>query len=157
MPGLLIISFHSYAQKNNPVHIIAMEPVTMMDLGIMRLNAGLRSTKQRSLRGATINARYNTGRGTIDIKVSMPVKKASRAQCKKLVDSAKKIILKPFGKKAVSTIHHYFQHEGIAYKNRISWKDLEKHVVITGLALTRKNYQESVYCQSRLMEQKVTY
>lgn len=154
---LLIIPFHSYAQKKNPVHIIAKEPVTMMDLGILKLNASLSRSKERDLRGATMAAKYNASKGTIDIKVSKPVKNASRSQCKKLVNSAKKVFLKPFGKKKVSNIHHYFLHEGTTYKNRINWKDLENHVVITGIVLTRKNYQESVYCQGKLMQNKVTY
>ena len=145
------------AGKNTTLKIIAKEPVTMMDLGILKLNASLSRQKQSGLRGATIGANYNASKGTIDIKVSKPVKKASRAQCKKIIQNTKKIFIKSHGKKKYSTIYYYFQHEGTAYTKRINWKDLENHVVITGVALTKKNYQDSVYCQSKLMKKKVTY
>ncbi len=154
---LSLLSTPSNAGKNTTLSIIANEPVTMMDLGILKLNASLSRTKQPGLRGATIGARYNTGKGTIDVKVSKPVKKASRAQCKKLIKNTKKIFIKSHGKEKYSTIYYYFQHEGTAYKKRINWKDLANHIVITGIAITKKNYQESVYCQSRLMKKKVTY
>ncbi len=155
--SLLLTPFGVHAQKKTPAHIIAKEPVTMMDLGILRLNASLSGIKRRGLHGATIRAKYNAGRGTIDIKVSKPVKKASRSQCKNIINSTKKIFLKPYGKKKVSNIHSYFQHEGTAYSQRIKWKELANYVVITGIALTKKNYQDSVYCQSHLMKKKVTY
>ena len=129
----------------------------MMDLGILKLNSMLSNTKFNGLRGATIGARYNAIRGTIDIKVSKPVKKASRKQCKKTINYAKKIFLKISGKKKFANIQRYFQHEGTAYKNKINWKNLAYNVVITGIVLTKKNYQHSVYCQSRLMKKKVTY
>jgi len=147
----------SIAGKKTTASIIAKEPVTMMDLGILKMNSMLSNTKFRGLRGATIGASYNAIRGTIDIKVSKPVKKASRKHCKKTINYAKKIFLKTSGKKKISTIHRYFKHEGTTYKNRINWKDLANHVVITGIVLTKKNYQHSVYCQSRLMNKKVTY
>lgn len=139
------------AGKRTTASIIAKEPVNMMDLGILKLNSMLSNTKFRGLRGATIGANYNTIRGTIDIKVSKPVKKASRKQCKKAINYAKKIFLKTSGKNKIANIHRYFKHEGTTYKNKINWKDLANHVVITGIVLTKKNYQHSVYCQSRLM------
>ena len=150
-PGL------SSAGKRTTASIIAKEPVTMMDLGILKLNSMLSNTTFSGLRGATIGANYNANRGTIDIKVSKPVKKASRKQCKKAINYAKKIFLKTSGKKKIANIHRYFIHEGTSYKNKINWKDLANHVVLTGIVLTRKNYQHSVYCQSRLMKNKVTY
>jgi len=143
--------------KNKILKIIAKEPVTMMDLGILKLNASLSRTKQRGLRGATIGAKYNAKKGTIDIKVSKPVKKASRAECKKLINNTKKIFIQYKGKEKYSTIYYYFQHEGTAYTKHINWKDLSKHVLITGIAITKKNYQDNVYCQSKLMKKKVTY
>ena len=145
------------AGKITTASIIAKEPVTMMDLGILKLNSMLSNTKFRGLHGATIGARYNAIRGTIDIKVSKPVKKASRKQCKKAINYTKKIFLKTSGKKKIATIQRYFQHEGTAYKNKINWKNLANNIVITGIVLTRKNYQHSVYCQSKLMKKKVTY
>ena len=154
---LLLLPATSNAAKNKTLRIIAKEPVTMMDLGILKLNASLSRTKQRGLRGATIGARYNAKKGTIDIKVSKPVKKASRAECKKLINNTKKIFIKSHGKEKYSTIYYYFQHEGTAYTKRINWKDLSRHVLITGIAITKKNYQDSVYCQSKLMKKKVTY
>ncbi|MCK5387326.1 MAG: hypothetical protein KAJ39_09070, partial [Gammaproteobacteria bacterium] len=132
-------------------------PVTMMDLGLLKLNSVLSNRTFPGLRGATIGANYNARRGTIDLKVSKPVKKASRKQCKKTINQAKKIFLKTSGKKKVANIHRYFKHEGTSYKNKINWKDLANHVVITGIVLTKKNYQHSVYCQSKLMRNKVTY
>ena len=145
------------AAKNKTLRTIANEPVTMMDLGILKLNASLSRTKQRGLRGATIGAKYNVKKGTIDIKVSKPVKKASRSECKKIINNTKKIFIKYKGKEKYSTIYYYFQHEGTAYTKPINWKDLSKHVLITGIAITKKNYQDSVYCQSKLMKTKVTY
>jgi hypothetical protein len=145
------------AGKRTTANIIAKEPVTMMDLGILKLNSMLSHTKFRGLRSATIGARYNAIRGTIDIKVSKPVKKASRKQCKKAINYVKKIFLKKSGKKKIANIHRYFKHEGTAYKNKINWKDLANNIVITGIVLTKKNYQDSVYCQSKLMKKKVTY
>jgi len=147
----------SAAKKNTTLSTIAKEPVTMMDLGILKLNASLSRQKQTGLRGATIRAKYNARKGTIDIKVSKPVKKASKEQCKKLIKNTKKIFLKSYGKKKTSNLYHYFQHEGTGYKRKIDWNDLANHVVISGITLTKKNYQESVYCQSRLMKKKVTY
>jgi len=147
----------SSAGKITTASIIAKEPVTMMDIGILKLNSMLSNTKFPGLRSATIGANYNARRGTIDLKVSKPVKKASRKQCKKAINYAKKIFLKTSGKKKISTIHHYFKHEGTTYKNKINWKDLANNVVITGIVLTKKNYQHSVYCQSKLMKKKVTY
>lgn len=154
---LSLTPISSHAAKNTTLKIIAKEPVTMMDLGILKLNASLSRQKQSGLRGAKIGAKYNERKGTIDIKVSMPVKKASRSQCKKIINNTKKIFRKTYGKNKVSNIHYYFQHEGTNYKKRINWDDLANHVVISGIALTRKNYQDSVYCQSKLMKNKVTY
>jgi len=145
------------AKKNTTLNIIAKEPVTMMDLGIIKLNASFSRLKQRELQGANISADYNARKGTIDIKVSKPVKKASRYQCQKLVNDTKKIFLKRIGKKNISNIHHYFQHQGTNYTRRINWDDLPNHVVVFGIALTKKNYQDSVYCKSKLMKKKVTY
>ena len=145
------------AGKRTTASIIAKEPVTMMDLGILKLNSMLSNTAFNGLRGATIGANYNARRGTIDIKVSKPVKKASRKQCKKAINHAKKIFLKTSGKKKTSNIHYYFKHEGTNYKNKINLKDLANNIVITGIVLTKKNYQHSVYCQSKLMKKKVTY
>ena len=147
----------SSAGKRTTASIIAKEPVTMMDLGLLKLNSVLSNRTFPGLRGATIGANYNARRGTIDLKVSKPVKKASRKQCKKTINQAKKIFLKTSGKKKVANIHRYFKHEGTSYKNKINWKDLANHVVITGIVLTKKNYQHSVYCQSKLMRNKVTY
>jgi len=145
------------ARKTNALRIIAKEPVTMMDLGIIKLNGNLSRLKQPGLRGATINAQYNVRKGTIDIKVSKPVKKASRKQCKNLINHIKNIFVKKVGKRKVSNIHHYFKHEGTSYTKRINWNDVANHVLVTGIALTKKNYQDSVYCQSKLMKNKVTY
>ena len=147
----------SNAGKRTTASIIAKEPVTMMDLGLLKLNSMLSNRKFKGLRGATMGANYNTLRGTIDIKVSKPVKKASRKQCKKTINHAKKIFLKTSGKKKISNIHYYFKHEGTAYKNKINWKDLGNNIVITGIVLTKKNYQHSVYCQSKLMKNKISY
>jgi len=155
--ALSLIPCSSLAKKSSTLRIIASEPVTMMDLGILKLNARLSSSKYPGLHGATIRAKYNTKKGTIDIKVSKPVKKASRSQCKNIIKNTKKIFIKYKGKEKYSTIYSYFQHEGTTYTQRINWKDLANHVVITGIAITKKNYQDSVYCQSRLMKKKVTY
>ena len=146
-----------YAGKSNPLKIIAKEPVTMMDLGIIKLNTSLSRQKQPGLKGATIGATYHARKGTIDIKVSKPVKKASKAKCKKIIKNAKKLFLRTRGDKKISNLHHYFQHEGTGYSRRINWDNLANHVVITGIALTKKNYQDSVYCSSKLMKDKVTY
>lgn len=154
---LLLVSTPSYAGKRNPVKIIAKEPVTMMDLGIIKLNTSLSRQTQPGLKGATIGARYNARKGTIDIKVTLPVKKASKAQCKKTIKNTKKIFVKKHGKKKISNLHQYFQHEGTGYTQRINWDDLANHVLITGIVLTKSNYQNSVYCQSKLMKEKVTY
>ncbi|MEJ2142319.1 MAG: hypothetical protein P8Y24_08190 [Gammaproteobacteria bacterium] len=160
LAGFLILSTFlpaiSHATKSNALNIIANEPVTMMDIGIIKMNANL-SRPQRGLHGATIGARFNARKGTIDIKVSMPVKKASKSQCKNIINNTKKIFVKTRGKKKVSNIHHYFQHEGTGYTRRINWDNVAKHVVITGIALTKKNFRESVFCQSQLMNDKVTY
>ena len=129
----------------------------MMDLGILKLNTNLRRQKHPGLDGATITAVYHARRGTIDIKVSMPVKKASKAECTKLISSTKNIFLQQHGKKKVSNLHHYFQHEGRDYARRVNWDDLANYIVITGIVLTSKNYQHSVYCQSGLTTDKVTY
>lgn len=147
----------SSAGKRTTASIIAKEPVTMMDLGLLKLNSVLSNRTFPGLRGATIGANYNVRRGTIDIKVSKPVKKASRKQCKKAINYAKKIFLQTSGKNKTANIHRYFKHEGTAYKNKVNWKDLGNNVVITGIVLTKKNYQHSVYCQSKLMRNKVTY
>lgn len=147
----------SGAAKRTTASIIAKEPVTMMDLGLLRLNSVLGNKTFPGLRDATIGVNYNTQRGTIDLKVSKPVKKASRKQCKKAINATKKIFIKKNGKKKTSTIHRYFKHEGTNYKNKINWNDLGNHVVITGIVLTKKNYQHSVYCQSKLMKKKVTF
>jgi len=147
----------SSAGKRTTASIIAKEPVTMMDLGLLRLNSMLGNRTFPGLRGATIGANYNARRGTIDLKVSKPVKKASQKHCKKTIHHAKKIFLKTSGKKNVSNIHHYFKHEGTSYKNKINWNDLANDVVITGIVLTKKNYQHSIYCQSKLMQNKITF
>lgn len=129
----------------------------MMDLGLLKLNSMLANTQFRGLQGATIGAIYNARRGTIDLKVSKPVKKASRSQCKKIIKNTKEIFLKNYGDKKIANIHHYFKHEGTAYRNKIKWSNLANHVVITAIVLTKNNYQHSVYCQSKLMKKKVTY
>jgi len=147
----------SNAKKRTTASIIAKEPVTMMDLGLLKLNSMLSNTSFAGLGGATIGAIYNAKRGTIDLKVSKPVKKASRSQCKKIINYTKKIFVQLYGDKKVANIHHYFKHEGIGYKNKINWKKLAHNVVITGIVLTKNNYQHSVYCQSNLMKNKVTY
>lgn len=147
----------SIAGKRTTASIIAKEPVTMMDLGLIKLNTVLGNKTFPGLRHATIGANFNARRGTIDIKVSKPVKKASRKQCKKIIQYAKNIFLQISHKKKTSNIHRYFKHEGTAYKNKINWNDLANHVVITGIVLTRKNFQHSVYCQSKLMKKKVTF
>ncbi len=147
----------SIAGKRTTASIIAKEPVTMMDLGLLRLNSILGSRTFPGLPLATIGANYNARRGTIDIKVSNPVRRASRKQCKKTIQLAKKIFIQTSKKKKTSNIHHYFQHEGTNYKNKINWKDLANHVVITGIVLTEKNFQDSIYCQSKLMKNKITY
>jgi len=156
---LLSSTSASAAGKKNPARIIAKEPVTMMDIGLLKLNSWLSNLKQRSLRGAKIGARYNHRSGTIDIKISIPVAKASKKACKRILKDTKRLFVHTTGpnKKKVSNIHHYFMHEGTAYKNKINWKNLPKHVVITGIVLTKKNYQHSVYCKSKLMSKKVTY
>lgn len=155
--ALSLLPALSNAGKRTTASIITKEPVTMMDLGLLRLNSVLGNKTFRGLKGATIGANYNSSRGTIDIKISKPVKKASRKQCKKAINQAKKIFLKKSGKKKVSTIHRYFKHEGIRYKNKINWNKLGRDVVITSIVLTKKNYQHSVYCQSKLMKKKITY
>ena len=154
---LSLIPHAAGAQKSTTLAIIAKEPVTMMDLGILRLNASIAKPGSPELRGATIGAKYNERRGTIDIKVSRSVKKATRTECKKLLTNAKKLFLQPYGKKKISNIHYYFQHEGTSYSKQVNWSDLANHVLISAVALTSKNYQESVYCQSYLMKDKVTY
>jgi len=147
----------STAGKKTTASIIANEPVTMMDFGILKLNSMLSNTRFHGLQGATLGAVFNTRRGTIDLKVSMPVKKATRSQCRAIIKHTKNIFVKTYGDKKVATIHHYFKHEGTAYKRKINWKDLANHVVITSIVLTKKNYQHSVYCQSKLMKKKITY
>ncbi len=157
---IIALSFYpavSIAGKRTTASIIAKEPVTMMDLGLLKLNSFLSNKTFPGLRGATIGANYNIRRGTIDLKVSKPVKKASRLQCKKTINFTKNIFLQTSGKKKVANIHRYFKHEGSNYKNKINWKDLANNIIITGIVLTRKNYQHSVYCQSKLMQKKVTY
>ena len=154
---LSLIPHTAGAQKSTTLAIIAKEPVTMMDLGILRLNASIAKPGSPGLKGATLGAKYNAHRGTIDIKASIPVKKATRAQCKKLLTNTKKLFLQPYGKKRISNIHYYFQHEGTNYTKKINWSDLANHVVISAVVLTSKNYQESVYCQSYLMKDKVSY
>lgn len=129
----------------------------MMDIGLLKLNSMLGNTNFSGLGGATIGAIYNARQGTIDLKVSMAVKKASKSECEKVIKRTKKIFIQTYGDKKVANIHHYFKHEGTAYKNKINWDDLANHVVITGIVLTQKNYQHSVYCQSNLMKNKITY
>lgn len=145
------------AGKKTTASIIAREPVTMMDLGLLKLNSMLSNNRFPGLKNATIGAIYNARQGTIDIKVSNPVKKASRAQCRKTVKAAKNIFVQRYGDKKVANIHHYFKHEGTHYKRKIKWKKLAYNVVITGIVLTKNNYQHSVYCQSNLMKKKITY
>jgi len=153
----LMLPVISYAAKESPVSIIAKEPVTMMDLGILKLNTNLNRQTLPELQGATFGAVFHAKQGTIDIKVSMPVKKASRDECNKLIINTKRIFLRPLGGKSVANIHHYFQHEGRDYARRVNWDDLANYVVITGIVLTSKNYQNSVFCQSELMKNKITY
>ena len=155
--ALSLLPSLSSAGKRTTASIIAKEPVTMMDLGLLKLNSMLNNKTFPGLRGATIGANYNARRGTIDIKVSKPVKKASQKQCKKAIAAAKKIFIKKSGKKKTSNIHYYFKHEGTRYKNKINWNNLAHNVVITGIVLTKKNYQHSIYCQSKLMQNKVTF
>lgn len=147
----------SYAAKKTTASIIAKEPVTMMDLGLLKLNSVLSNSTYPGLKGATIGANFNSRRGTIDLKVSKPVVLASRTECKKTINLAKKIFVRTSGKKKISNLQRYFKHEGTRYKNKINWNDLANHVVITGIVLTKKNYQHSVYCQSKLMKKKITY
>jgi len=154
---LLLASTPSYSAKLSTLQIIAKEPVTMMDLGIIKLNTSLGRQNQPGLQGATIGATYNARKGNIVIKVSAPVKKASKKQCKRIINNTKKFFIRTRGEKKTSNLHHYFQHEGTGYSRRINWDDLANHVVITGIALTKKNYQDSVYCSSKLMKDKVTY
>ncbi|VAW93838.1 hypothetical protein MNBD_GAMMA23-755 [hydrothermal vent metagenome] len=154
---LLLLPALSSAAKRTTASIIAKEPVTMMDLGLLKLNSMLANTQFSGLHGATIGAIYNARRGTIDLKVSLPVKKASKALCKRAINNTKKIFIQTYGDNKVANIHHYFKHEGTAYKNKIKWKNLANDVVITAIVLTKKNYQHSVYCQSKLMRKKVTY
>lgn len=155
--SLSLIPAYSSAKESTPAQIIATEPVTMMDLGILKFNTSMARPNYPGLQGSTISAKYNAGRGTIDIKVSMPVKKASKDECKALIENAKKVFVKTYDDKKVSNIHYFFEHEGTAYKNNVNWKDLPKYVVLTGVVLTGKNYQDSVYCQSNLMDSKITY
>jgi len=145
------------AKQKNPVNVIANEPVNMMDLGILKLNTSLARPQYPGLQGATISAKYNIERSTIDIKVSMPVTKASKPACRKLIEDTRKIFVKTFDKKKISNIHYFFQHEGPGFRQDINWKDLPNHVYITGVVLTGKNYQDSVYCQSNLMQDKITF
>lgn len=152
---LLPTSIH--AAKRTTASIIAKEPVTMMDLGLLKLNSMLSNNRFRGLKGATIGAIYNARRGTIDLKVSMPVKKASRKQCRKIIKYTKNIFVQRFGDKNIANIHHYFKHEGTTYKNKINWKKLANNVVVTGIVLTKSNYQHSVFCQSKLMRKKITF
>jgi len=154
---LLLTPQLTLAAKQNVISVIAKEPVTMMDLGLLKLNSVLQSRAYAGLKDATIGANYNKKRGTIDIKVSKPVTKASRTQCKKTINAAKDIFIKGKGKKKKSNLYHYFQHEGRAYKRKMNWDDLDHYVVITGIVLTKKNYQHSIYCQSKLLKKKVTY
>lgn len=154
---VLLLPTPSSARNKTTASIIAKEPATMMDLGLLKLNSMLANTKFRGLQGATIGAIYNARRGTIDLKVSIPVKKATRTQCKKAINSTKKIFVQTLGDKKIANIHHYFKHEGSTYKNKINWRDLANHVVVTAIVLTKKNYQHSIYCQSKLMAKKVTY
>ena len=129
----------------------------MMDLGLLKLNTVLNNRTFPGLHGATIGANYNANRGTIDLKVSKPVKKATRSQCKKVIQNVKNIFIKKSGKKKVSTLHHYFRHEGSGYKRKINWNNLGNDVLITGIVLTRKNYQHNIYCQSKLLKNKITF
>ena len=155
--ALSLLPDHVIAGKKNIVSIIAKEPVTMMDLGLLKLNSMLSNTQFHGLEGATIGAIYNVRRGTIDLKVSKSVEKASRSQCKKVINAAKRIFVQTYGDKKVANIHHYFKHEGTRYKKKVKWQNLANHVVVTGIVLTKRNFQHSVYCQSKLMKNKVTY
>ena len=137
--------------------IIAREPVTMMDLGLLKLNSMLANTRFRGLEGATLGAIYNVRNATIDIKASKAVKKASRKQCKKIIQYTKNIFVQTLGSTKIANIHHYFKHEGSSYKHKINWKNLANSVVITAIVLTKNNFQHSVYCQSHLMKKKITY
>ncbi len=155
--AILLLPTPLIAGKKTTASIIAKETATMMDIGLLKLNSMLANTQFHGLNGATIGAIYNARRGTIDLKVSIAVKKASRSQCKKTINNTKKIFIQTYGDSKVANIHHYFKHEGSPYRNKINWKDLANHVVITAIILTKKNYQHSVYCQSKLMRKKVTY
>lgn len=154
---LYLLSSPSHAGQINPLTIIAKEPVSMMDLGIIKLNTSLSRQTQPGLLGATIGATYHARKGIIDVKVSAPVKKASKKQCKNIINSTKKLFIRKRGDKKIANLHHYFQHEGTGYSRHINWNDLANHVVITGIALTKKNYQDSVYCSSKLMKNSVSY
>ena len=157
------ITFTSLAAGKSPFHNIAREPVTMIDLGILKLNSFLSRPSDPWLRPARIGAHYHARKGIIEIKASMPVKKASRAACRKIIDKTRGIFVKTLvdrkiaKKRKVSNIHYYFEHEGTGYRNKINWKALPNYVVITGIAITRKNYQHSVYCKSRLMSNRITF
>ncbi len=152
-----LFSLPVYADKTNVLKLIAREPVTMMDLGILRLNGYLSRQHQPELRGVTMGANYNSHNDSIDIKVSVPINKASRAQCRKIIREIKKLFLHPRDKKNNSNIHLYFQHEGTGYTRYINWDQVASHVIVTAIVLTRKNYHDSVYCESKLMQNKVTY
>ena len=52
----------SNAKKRTTASIIAKEPVTMMDLGLLKLNSMLSNTSFAGLGGATIGAIYNAKR-----------------------------------------------------------------------------------------------
>ncbi|MCW8987188.1 MAG: hypothetical protein OQK75_05900 [Gammaproteobacteria bacterium] len=96
---LLLLPALSNADKNTAASIIAKEPVTMMDLGLLKLNSMLSNKTFPGLTNATIGANYNARRGTIDIKVSNPVKKASQKQCQETIHHTKKIFLHTTDKK----------------------------------------------------------
>jgi hypothetical protein len=154
---LVLFSGMAHGKEESPVRLIAKEPVTMMDLGILKLNTSMARPTQPGLQGATISAKYNSTKGTIDIKVSKPVSKASKSECSTLITNTKDVFVKTYDKKKVSNIHYFFEHEGTGYSRSIDWNDLPKFVVITGVVLTGKNYQDSVYCQSNLFDEKITF
>ena len=154
---LFLMPFSLEAAGKTIPQIIAREPATMMDLGLLKLNSMLSNNSFAGLKSATIGATYNNQRGTIDIKVSNPVNKASKNECIKAIKATKRIFVRTLGTKKLVSLHPYFKHEGSHYKNKINWKKLPRSVVVTAIVLTKSNYQHSVYCQSKLMSKKISF
>jgi len=152
-----LLSSESWSAKRTVPQIIAKEPATMMDIGLLKLNSMLSNNVFFGLKSATIGAIYNKSRGTIDIKVSNPVKRATKSECRKAIKATKSIFIQNIGTKKIVNLHPYFKHEGTSYKNRIKWKQLPKHVVVTAIVLTKKNYRHSVFCQSKLLSKRIIF